>query len=142
MNLTGKRIVITRPRGRAEDFADALIAEGAQPIFFPVIEIIPPDDFSALDFAIQNLDEYDWLILTSVHGVEAFFERLDVLGVKGIPPRMRVAAVGSRTARDLSRQGIWVDHVPDEYFSEAMLAGFGRTIYGERFLLPQSDLHF
>jgi uroporphyrinogen III methyltransferase / synthase len=140
MKLTGKRVLITRPRAQAEEFADALIAEGAQPIFFPVIQIIPPDDFSALDFAIRNLDQYDWLMLTSVHGVEALFKRLETLGINRIPSRMQVAAVGSRTARCLSERGVWVEHVPDEYIPEAMLPGLGKNIYGKRFLFPQSNL--
>jgi len=53
---------------------------------------------------------------------------------------MRVAAVGSRTARCLSEQGVWVEHVPNEYIPEAMLPGLGKNIYGKRFLLPQSNL--
>ena len=140
MKLTGKRVLITRPRAQAEEFASALIAEGAHPIFFPVIQIIPPDDFSALDFAIRNLGQYDWLILTSVHGGEGFFKRLEALGIKRISAHIRVAAVGSRTARCLSERGVWVDHVPDEYIPEAMLPGLGKNIYGKRFLLPQSNL--
>ena len=76
MNLIDKRILITRPRAQADELAKALIAQGAQPIFFPVIEIVPPNDFSDLDHALQNLDQYDWLILTSIHGVDAFFKRL------------------------------------------------------------------
>jgi uroporphyrinogen-III synthase len=140
MNLTNKRVLITRPRAQAEGFARALKATGAEPIFFPVIEIIPPDDYSALDFAIQSLVQYDWLIFTSVHGVEAFFNRLDALGIKKIPPGLRVAAVGSRTARFLSERGLWTDHIPNEYISEALLPDFGKNIYGKRFLLPQSNL--
>ena len=140
MKLTGKRVLITRPRAQAKEFADTLRAAGAQPIFFPVVEIIPPDSFSALDFAIRKLEEYDWLILTSVHGVESFFKRLESLGAKRIPPHVRVAAVGSKTARCLSERGVWVEHVPDEYIPEAMLAGLGKNIYGKRFLFPQSNL--
>ena len=140
MNLTNKRILITRPRAQAEGFARALKAEGAQPIFFPVIEITPPDDYAALDFVIQNLEQYDWLVFTSVHGVEAFFKRLEALGFKRIPPGLSVAAVGSRTARFLSEHGLWTDHIPDEYISEAMLPDFGKNIYGKRFLFPQSNL--
>src|SRR6185295_13158941 len=124
---------------QAEGFARALIAQDAQPIFFPVIEIIGLDDYSMLDFAIQNLEQYDWLIFTSVHGVDAFFKRLEALGIKRIPPRLRVAAVGSRTARFLSEHGLWTDHVPDDYIPEAMLSGFGKNIYGNRFLFPQSN---
>jgi uroporphyrinogen-III synthase len=122
------------------EFANALRAAGAQPIFFPVIEIVPPDDFSELDYEIQKLDEYDWLIFTSVHGVEAFFGRLEFYGLNRIPPHIHVAAVGSKTARYLSQFDVQVNYVPDEYISEAMLTGFGANIRGKRFLLPQSNL--
>ena len=140
MNLANQRILITRPRAQAEEFASALIAEGAQPIYFPVILIVPPDNFSAFDFALHSLEHYEWLILTSVHGVEALFKRLEVLGIRQIPPGLRVAAVGAKTAQCLSAQGILIDYVPDEYSSEAMLPGLGKDIDGKRFLFPQSNL--
>jgi len=140
MKLTGKRIVITRPRGRAEEFARALRAAGAQPVFFPVLKIEPPEDYAALDFAIQNLTEYAWLVLTSVHGAESFFKRLEVHGLQRPEPPTRVAAVGPRTAQYLSEHGLWVDYVPNEYQSDALLAGFGGNFYGKRFLFPQSNL--
>src|SRR5688572_10923929 len=99
MNVTNKRILITRPRAQAGKFANSLAAQGAQPVFFPVIEIVPAEDMSALDRALRTLDQYNWLVLTSVHGVDAFFNRLDALGIKRLTPRLRVAAVGPRTAR-------------------------------------------
>src|SRR5215216_3040172 len=140
MNLIGKRVLITRARAQADEFAKALIAEGARPVFFPVIEIIPPADFSDLDRALRNLDQYDWLVLTSVHGVDAFFKRLKVLGIEQIPLQLRTAAVGSKTAQCLSEHGISPDHVPDEYLPEAILPGLGENIHGKHFLLLQSDL--
>ena len=140
MNLIGKRVLITRARAQAEEFAKALVAEGARPVFFPVIEIIPPDDFSGLDRALRNLDQYAWLILTSVHGVDAFFKRLKVLGIEQIPLQLRTAAVGSKTAQCLSEHGISPRHVPDEYIPESVLPGLGENIHGKRFLLLQSDL--
>jgi uroporphyrinogen III methyltransferase/synthase len=140
MNLMNKRVLITRSRAQAEEFANALIAKGAHPIFFPVLEIIPPDDFSAFDLALQNLEQYDWLILTSVHGAEAFFKRLETLAIKRIPPHLRFAAVGSKTAACLSERGIWLDCVPDEYIPEAIVPGLGKDLHGKRFLLPQSNL--
>lgn len=140
MKLTNKRVLITRPRAQADEFAAALIAEGAQPIFFPVIEIIPPDDFSELDRALQNLDQYDWLILTSIHGVDAFFKRLKFLGIKEIPPQIRIAAVGSKTAQSLITLGTFPDHIPDEYIAEGILSGISKDISGKRFLLLQSNL--
>ena len=140
MNLTNKRILITRPRAQAGKFAKSLAAQGAQPVFFPVIEILPAEDVSALDRALRTLDQYHWLVLTSVHGVDAFFNRLETLGIKRLTPKLRVATVGPRTARAVSDRGVWVEHVPDEYVPEALLPGFGDNIYGKRFLLPQSNL--
>jgi uroporphyrinogen III methyltransferase/synthase len=140
MNLKNKRILITRPRAQSQKFANSLAAQGAQPVFFPVIEIVPAEDVSVLDRELKNLGQYDWLIFTSVHGVEAFFNRLDALDIKRLPPRIRVAAVGPRTARALSDRSVWVEHVPDEYVPEALLPGFGSNLYGKRFLLPQSNL--
>jgi uroporphyrinogen III methyltransferase / synthase len=140
MNLSNQRIVITRPRTEVEGFADALRSAGAQPILFPVIQINPPDDFSAFDFALRTLEQFDWLILTSVHGVDAFFERLNALGLKRIPPGLRVAAVGSKTAKKIFDYGARVDYVPDEFVSEALSAGFGKRLHGLRFLFPQSNL--
>lgn len=140
MNLKHKRILITRPRAQAEEFANALFAEGAQPIFFPVIQIVPPNDFSELDHALQILDQYDWMIFTSIHSVDSFFLRLDVLGIKKIPLQLRTAAVGSRTAQRLSENGITVDYVPREYTAEAILQGLSENVSGQRFLFPKSNV--
>ena len=52
---------------------------GAEVIEIPTIEIKPPSSFKALDAALKNIAEYDWLILTSVNGVEALFARLKKL---------------------------------------------------------------
>ena len=140
MHLSGKRVLITRPRSQAEEFAAALLAEGAVPTFFPVIEILPPKDFTCVDHALQNLKLYDWLVFTSVNAVDAFFNRLDDLGVKEIPTHLQVAAIGSRTALHLSQFGIKPDHVPAEYVAEGLFSGLKNDIFGKRFLLPQSDL--
>ena len=140
MNLINKRILITRPRAQAGEFANALIAAGARPIFFPVIEIVSLNDFSDLDSALLKIHTYDWLILTSVHGVDVFFKRLDALGIQHVPEGLRVAAIGPKTASCLSQHGVTVHFVPTEYIAEAILPGLGEDMSGKRFLLPQSDL--
>jgi len=42
--LAGKRIVVTRAREQASEFAEKLRARGAEPIEFPLIRIAPPSD--------------------------------------------------------------------------------------------------
>ena len=54
---------------------------GAEVIEIPTIEIKPPTSYKALDAALKNIAKYDWLILTSVNGVEALFARLKKLRI-------------------------------------------------------------
>ena len=139
MDLTRKRVLITRPRAQAEEFARALSDAGAEPVFFPMIEIAPPDDPAPLDEALRRLAYFDWLILTSVHGAEAVFVRMRALGIRRMPLHLRVAAVGPKTAARLSQERVPVDHVPARFTAESILAGVWH-VAGRRFLLPQSDL--
>jgi uroporphyrinogen III methyltransferase / synthase len=139
MILDGKRILITRPRARSREFAAALTLEGAVPIVFPVMEIIPLQDYSDLDRALRNLKQYDWLVLTSVHGVEAFISRLSALKISALPPQVRVAAVGRKTRLSLARNNIETRYVPSQFSATAIAEGMER-LTGKKILLLQSDL--
>ena len=75
--LFGKRVVVTRAKGQAEDLSGRLRALGAEVIEIPTIDIRAAADYGPLDRAIENLAGYDWLIFTSINGVRFFVERLD-----------------------------------------------------------------
>src|SRR5437763_13465246 len=79
--LRGTRILVTRAEKQAESLSKLLRERGAEVVEVPVIEIRPPASYEALDDALRNALEYDWLVLTSVNGVEAFFARLEHLGL-------------------------------------------------------------
>jgi len=139
MNLNNNRIIITRPKERAREFAELLTAEGAKPIFFPVIQISPLSDTSHLDNTLRNIANYDWLILTSVHAVEACLNRMQVLGLT-FPNQLRVAVVGTQTTSSLSKFGVKADFIPSEYTAETIADGLSKDISSKRVLLPQSNL--
>lgn len=135
------RILITRPRAQSTAFAAALTTAGFEPIYFPVIEIRPMDDNTALDRALLKLACYDWVVFTSVNGVEAVWEHLPPL-----PPLpmgrglgVRVAAIGPKTADALRARGVNPDFVPDEYVAEAILPGLG-DLRGRWVLLPRAEI--
>ncbi|HCI79776.1 MAG TPA: HemD protein, partial [Ktedonobacter sp.] len=69
--LQGKRVLVTRTRNQASVLSEQLRTLGAIPIEFPTIRIVPPDDWTQLDAALNRLytASYDWLIFTSVNGV-------------------------------------------------------------------------
>ena len=138
--LSGRRIMITRPREQAGSITRALEGLGAAVIELPTIELVPPQDYGPLDGAVRNLKRYDWIVFTSVNGVKAFFERLASLG--GKPEDLkgaRLAAIGPETARSLTSRGLEVDLVPAEFRAEGILEGFKpKEVKGKRFLLPRA----
>ncbi len=136
--LKNKRILVTRPRAQAAELCDKLAAQGAMSIVFPTIEIAPLADYTALDRAIRQLAQYQWLIFTSVNGVKAFWDRLDVVGA-GLSPTQRVAAIGPATASALQRHDVNVTLIPDEYVAEAIIESIG-GVQGQRILLPRADI--
>lgn len=138
-DLRGKRILITRPQGQAEDFAEALRLAGAEPVCFPVIAIGPPPDVAALDEVLKQLREFNWLILTSANGVAAVWGRLSALAITGLPAGLKVAAIGPQTAAALQENGVAPDFVPEEYVAEAILPGLG-DVLGKRVLLLRADI--
>lgn len=133
------RVLITRPRKDAAEFARALGEIGAQALFLPTIEIRPLADTRLFDQAISQLPDYDWLVLTSGNAVEAFFDRKAALGIDHLPQSLQIAAIGSQTAARLWDCGIQPDFVPDEYVAEAILPGLG-DLSGCRVLLPMADI--
>lgn len=134
-----KSVLITRPRRQAKAFAAMLAGAGFRPICFPVIEIRPVEDTASLDGALRDLASYDWVVFTSVNGVEAFWQRKEALGNDGLPRDLRVAAIGPLTAKALDERGVRADFVPAAYVAESIPPGMG-DLQGCRVLLPRADI--
>ena len=139
--LFGRRILVTRARAQASEFLRTLRALGAEGIEFPTIEVAPPEDQAPLDHAIGKLDDYDWLLFTSVNGVRFFLERLgfsgkDVRDLKGI----EIAVIGPKTAALWRKMGISPDLMPEEYRAEAVVESFLKRgdLRGKNVLMPRA----
>jgi uroporphyrinogen-III synthase len=96
-------VLIVRPAGLGERLARLLEAEGARPILFPTIEVLPAPQPLRLDELIARLESFDWAIFVSPtaarEGVRAVRTR------RRWPAEPRVAAVGRGTARALEELG-------------------------------------
>lgn len=138
--LDGRRIVVTRARSQGVDFARKIEELGGDATVFPTIEIVPPRSYEPLDRAIREIGSYEWIIFTSVNGVEHFWARFqalkqDIRLLSGI----RVAAIGPRTAEALAQAGIKADVVPEEYRAEEILAELKPDeVHAKRVLLPRA----
>lgn len=140
--LFGKKIIVTRARVQSSDFTELLENNGASVVEFPTIDIVPPDDWTELDKAIDRLSDYNWIIFTSVNGVKYFLQRLrerghDVRDLKGI----KLCTIGPRTAEEVECLGIKVDFIPAEYKAEGIIEGLGKeSLKGQKVLIPRAEV--
>ena len=143
------RVLITRSPHQASALADQLGALGADPILIPTIELADPTTFAPLDDALAHLDHFHWLLFTSANAVEAFHRRLtthpnSVILSEGqspqpkdpdasipaptarpfpttaLPPNLRIAAIGSATARALETIGLTPALLPPQAVAESL----------------------
>ncbi len=140
--LFGKKVLITRPSDQGHEFKAGLGLLGATVISFPTIEVQEPDSWVALDQALGRIDQYDWLIFTSVNGVKHFFRRYfrhhsDIRQLKGI----RIAAIGPATQQAVLAFNISVDTLPCDYRAEGLVESLrGKVVKGMRVLIPRAKV--
>lgn len=141
--LFGRRIIVTRAREQAGELIDRLEELGAEAIEAPSLRIEPVTNTEALDEACRNVGRFDWVVFSSVNGVEQFMRRLmagpgDVRGLHG----PRLCTVGPATAERLARYGLKADLVPPEHRAEGIVAALRATgtLEGLRILLPKADI--
>lgn len=118
--LGGKRVLITRPQQQSAEFAEALRARGAEPLFAPLIQIEPPDDPSAAERALAQITTYRWIVLTSSNAVDALCDFADATNRADTLRGVKIAAIGPATAAALAARGLHSDLVPPQYVSESL----------------------
>ncbi len=129
--LAGRTVVITRAKIQADEFASQLEEYGARVVVCPTIEICPLDSYELLDEAISHLYGYDWLIFTSVNGVDYFFQRF-AAGQHETSEldELNVCAIGEATAERLRELHVHVDVVPHEFKAEGVFIALERFVGG------------
>ncbi len=139
--LFGKRIVVTRTREQASELMAGLEEYGANCREYSTIKIEPVDSYEALDEDLERLQEYHWILFTSLHGVKYFFERLYE---KGLDARSlngpSVAAVGKATADLLLDYGVRADLLPSVFTGEGLAETLlDQGVEGRSILIPRAE---
>ena len=114
--LKGQNIIVTRPKERAGTLSNRLRALGADVTEFPCIETVPCIPCEELDLAVEHMDSYEWLVFTSPAGVSTLMDLLFRTGrdVRALG-RIRIAAIGPGTDRELRKYGLHADLIPSVY---------------------------
>ena len=135
--LFGKRILITRARAQASEFAERLEENGAEVIQFPTIEIHP---IKLKDEQIPIPDKYNWIIFTSVNAVEIYYSLLNSIGLDTRAfLTCQVCAVGTKTIEALNGIGIKPDFVPT-HASGNVIARELKNVQDKNILMPRTKI--
>ena len=138
-SLTGLRVLVGRAPHQASALSFGLRALGAEVFEIPFIEIRKPRSYKPLDAALNNIRDYDWLILTSVNGVEAVGQRLKTLRIdKKALQHLKVAAIGPATRNAIEKQGTKVAIMPRHYVAESVVESLRERVKGKRVLLARA----
>jgi uroporphyrinogen-III synthase len=139
--LAGCRVLVSRARKQAGALSSQLRELGCGVIEIPFIEIRKPSSYKPLDTALRNLAGYDWLILTSVNGVEALFARLGKLKLnRGALSHLKIAAIGPATKKAIEAHDVHVQVTPKEYVAESVVSALHRRVKGKRILLVRAKV--
>lgn len=147
-SLAGRRVLVTQAQDAHSSLVEQLRALGAEPLAFPVIRIAPPEDWSPVDQALDQIATYRWLVFTSQNGVDGLLDRAlarggdssRLTGPDG-PTGLLVAAVGEQTAAHLRRCGLPPSLVPADYSGQGVLEAMRRRLRpGDRVLFAKGDL--
>ncbi len=138
--LFGNKVVVTRAAHQAPELVAMLGELGAEVLVQPAIEIGQPDDWEAVDRAIERLGEIDWLVFSSSNGVRSFLDRLLTKSDLRLLGSLKLAAIGPGSAEELARYHLRADVVPGEYRAEALADALrGEAELGKRFLLLRAS---
>lgn len=135
----GKRLWITSPEQTGRLLSRRFSELGAEVIQQPVMTISPPADWSAIDAELRALERYDWIVFSSLYGVDSFFGRLKSLGLDGRSlHRCKLAAVGSGTAAAIAKHSMHCDMVPQTQGAESIADLLAPDCSGKRFLFVRN----
>jgi uroporphyrinogen-III synthase len=139
--LSGLRVLVGRTRHQASALSRGLKALGADVIEIPFIEIRKPRSYKPLDSALKRMDKYDWLILTSVNGADAFATRMKKLRLNpSALQHLQIAAIGPATRAAIENRGLKVAVVPEQYVAESVVKSLRRKMKGKHVLLARAKV--
>ena len=131
--LFGKRFLVTRPRERASELTRRLRELGAEVVEFPTMETRALPEAS-----LEALANCSWLVFTSPSGASAFFQvlkaqRTDIRCLA----RLKIAALGPGTAKELEKRDIFPDVVPETYDAQGLAKALTEQLRpGDKVFLP------
>ena len=125
--LAGRTIIVTRAADRAGGLTSLLIEAGATVLEIPVTTTVDAGDGGRdLQMAINNIEQYDWVVVTSPEGAHRFRDAIALLGAS--PRQFKIAAVGTATAEAVGGADLIPNVQTGRSLGESFATGQGRIL--------------
>ena len=129
-----KPVVVTRAELADGPLSSHLRELGLEVLLWPAVSVAATEP-GHLEEALNNIDQFDWIVFASRHAVASVIER-----VEAPPAKLRVAAVGQATGQVLRQRGWPVDLLPDDANAAALVSEFAtKPMQGTKVLFPASS---
>jgi len=137
--LDQKNIIITRSKEGILDIKKIFTSKGANVFDLPAISISDPDDLNPLDEALNQINDFHWIIFSSSNGIKFVDKRLRYFNssLKECSKKIKIAVVGEKTSKTLADYGIKADFIPPDFVAESLINNFPVSGYGLRVFLPR-----
>ncbi len=141
--LQGLRVLVTRAEEQADSFATLLQEQGATTIERALLAVHPASDYTKLDQALKELEQYDWVIFASHNAVKFTLQRLKAIGMSAQAlRRCQLASIGAATSSSLNEAGLTVAFQPTTYVAESLATELPQqtNLAGKRLLWPKTNI--
>lgn len=125
--LAGRTIIVTRAAERAGGLTSLLVDAGAIVLEIPVTTTVDAQDAGiALQESIDNIERYDWVVVTSPEGAHRFREAASRLDSS--KQYFKIAAVGSATSDAVGGAELVPQVQTGRSLGESFPSGSGRVL--------------
>lgn len=141
--LSGKKIILTQSPDQCEKLEKMLYVEQAVVIKIPTIDFKLVNHLDQINRAIENLAQYDVLVLTSQNSFQFFYKLLKEKNITKLPEKLKIAVVGDETKKMVESHGFQVSYIPENRKTSDQLADYllnNLHLDRKKILFPKSSL--
>lgn len=137
--LKGKTIVLTRAQSQQNESRKLFESFGARILDLPALVIGPPLEWGPLDDALDEIEDFHWIIFSSGNAIFSVEQRLQNknMSLSQLPKTLKIAVVGRKTFNVLKQFGVNADFVPPDFIADSLIDNFPTSGAGLRMLLPR-----
>lgn len=119
----GQTFLITRDPESNHKLSRSLLERSANVIDWPSFQFSETRMTAKLKQELKRISSFDWIVFTSSRAVSSFLSKYDKVhddfrALTGL----KIAAIGSKTAKKLKTEKLWVDLIPKESSAKGLAA--------------------